>query len=434
MVALIGPALLIAFNICMAEYQARWKGGFAGYTQAIRYDPSNGEYWWMRGRFLQLDLEAPDVPGAIAHYQRALELNPRLGKAWLDLADAYERAGNAREAEKSLVQALRVLAFSPSARWQAGNFYLLRGDLPKMYECFKVAGEHDLEKLRAALQLVWKVDPDHSRIQENMIPGTLPAQLLYLDFLAAHDELDLAKDAWDRCLRLPTQGQFQFRTALSFPYIDRLLARNRAKEAFRIWQQALIKSESNSSDERAIPDAQAPGPDINLVWNASFENEILNGGLDWRIAGLPNVEVQPDSYERFEGFRSLRLDFGGINVAYRHCRQVVPAFFPGKYRLEYYAKTDSLTSDQRPYFAVQAFPPKGKAYLRTEMVPADSEWRMNSSEFEIEPGVNAIELVLIRDLSQKLGNQIGGSLWLDQISIRRTGNSEAPVTAVDRHP
>jgi tetratricopeptide (TPR) repeat protein len=433
-VALISPAIFSAYGICMAEYLAHWEGDLPSYAQAIRYDPANGEYWWMHGRFLQYDLESPDLPGAIASYEQALALNPRLGKAWLDLAEAYERTGNAGRAEKSLTYALKVRAFSPSAHWQAGNFYLFRGDLPKMYACFKVAGEHDPEKLRAALQLAWKVDADHSGIQEKMIPDTLPAQLSYLDFLVAQDELTLAKSAWDKSLRLPIPNQFQFRVALAFSYIDHLILSNRAKDAFRVWQQALDKAGSKPDDERAISGVQAPGSDVNLVWNGSFEDEILNGGWDWRYINLPNVDVLSDRYERFEGLRSLNLGFGGINIAYQHLRQIVPVFYAGKYRLVYFVKTNNLTSDQRPYFAVRAFPANEKTYLRTEMVPVDSEWREYSLEFEIERGINAIELILMRDFSQKLGNQIQGSVWLDQISIRRIGNSEASVAAVGERP
>ncbi len=417
--ACITPLLYFAFCVCAAEYPVLTRGDLESYTTAIWHDPTNGEYWWMRGRFRHFDLESMDLSAAISDYERALRLNPRLDKAWLDLADAYERTGAAGQAEIAIQNALRVHTYSPSARWQAGNFYLLRGNLPKMYECFKTAGESDIDTLKPALELVWQVDPDHTGIQRKLVSENLPSYLIYVNFLVAHDELDLAKAAWESSMKMPIPAQFQFGVSTAFSLIDRLLLVNRGKEAFRIWQESMKKAGSQAVDDRFTFGG-------NLLWNGSFETAILNGGFDWRYSNVDGAELQVDAAEHFHANKSLKLSFASSNVRYSNLRQVLPSLAPGSYRLEYYAKTEGLTSDQLPYFAIRPFPENGETYHKTQMVPAGSSWEKHSSEFAILPGTQAVQLMLCRDLSTKLGNKIGGSLWLDQISIRAQHQAELP--------
>jgi hypothetical protein len=425
--ALIAPALFLAYRICKAEYGVRTKGDLESYIQSIQLDPANGEYWWMRGRFRHYDLESMDVPGAIADYERALNLNPRIAKAWMDLSDAYERTGAFQKAESAMQNAMRVHAFSPSVRWRAGNFYLLRGDLPKMYECFKMAGEYDLEKLNSALQLAWKIDSDRNGIERKLISPDLPSYLLYLNFLVSHDELELAKAIWEKILRMPIPDRFKYAASSSFGLIDRLLIQNRVEEAVQVWKQALEKGGAGTMHHKPASSSQPMQAETNLIWNGSFEEEILNGGFDWRYFEIPEVELKTVQKESIDGSNCLRIRFSSSNIEYFHLRQALPISDPGIYRFEYQAKTLDLTSDQRPYFVLRAFPDNGTTYLRADMLPESSSWQKHSYEFRIEPGTKALQLMLIRDLSTKLGNQIQGTLWLDSVSIRAAKPNIVPA-------
>jgi len=383
------------------------------YSRAIQHDPSNGELWWMRGRIQHYNIVSIDIPGAIKDYQQALHLNPRLGQAWMDLADCYERMGESDKAENALQNALRVWTYSPLTRWQAGNFYLMRGNLDKMYECFKMATAYDLGKLGIAFQVAWKVDPDHARIYQKLVPDKLPARLAYFDFLVSQNELDLARSAWEGSLASSVPAAFDFKVSLVFPYMDRLLARNRVEDALRVWQEALRKSGTNLLDTRMEK------ADANLVWNGSFENEILRGGWDWRLSDSHEFEFQQDLEDPMDGLRSLKFIFGGTNVNFAHLSQIIPTLVPGTYELEFYIKTENLTTDQRPYIEVQGFPdPQGSA-AKTDMFPESSAWKKYSVPFTVKTGTKAVRLLLRREASQKFDNQIKGTLWLDKFSVRR---------------
>ena len=256
-----------------------------GYTRAIAFNPSNAEFWWVRGRLRHYALEKNDLPAAIRDYERALSLNPRLGQAWMDLADCMQRVGNLSRAEQCLRRAMEVWAHSPIIQWQAGNFFLLRGNFEEMYKCFRNAINSDVSKMDIALQVTLKADPDHSRAFFNLVPDKMPTNLRSLDFFVAQGELDLAKLAWMRYLKNPFPHGFSAGVSAAFPFIDALLERNRVEEAFQAWAEALDKSAISREAFLLIPQVaagSATDPAVNLVWNGSFENEILDGGFGWR--------------------------------------------------------------------------------------------------------------------------------------------------------
>jgi hypothetical protein len=361
-----------------------------------------------------------DISQAISDYQKALSLNPRLSQAWVDLADCYERTERYADAEEALDRALATHTYSPVTRWQAGNYFLRRGNLPRMYECFKMDSEYDPEKLGIAMDIAWKVDAGRAGILRKLVPDKLSANLRYLDFLLSRDELDLARAAWERVLKNDIPPESEFKVGLSFGYIDHLLARSRVEEAERVWDEALQKAGSGLRDTRILE--QEPGGrqagSGNLVWNGSFANEILHGGFDWRYPGMQDVQFQVEPNKGMEGANCLRVTFGGTNISFSHLSQIVPIPSPGSYVLDLYLRTEGLTTDQTPYILIKGYPEGSGASLRTDPFPESTGWKKMSCPFVVKENCKAIQFVLRRDPSSKFDNQIKGSLWLGGISIQ----------------
>ena len=418
--ALAAPPIYRSYRIFRADRIIRSEQTVDSYSRALEYDPGNATLWWHRGRLRHYSVGTVDIPLAISDYQKALSLNPRLSQAWVDLADCYERTGRYAEAEEALDKACATYTYSPITRWQAGNFFLRRGNLPRMYECFKMASQYDPGKLDIAIDIAWKVDPERAGILEKLVPDTLPANLRYLDFLVSRDELDLARAAWERVLKNDIPPETEFKAASSFGYIDHLLARSRFEDAERVWDEALQKSGSGLRDMRMVregPADRASGPP-NLVWNGSFENEILRGGFDWRYPEMKDVQFEVDLNNRIEGLKSFKVTFGGANLQFSHLSQIVPIPGPGSYLLDFYLRTEGLTTDQTPYLSIQGYPEASGASLRTDRFPESTEWKKLTFPFEVSNKCKAIQLVLRRDPSSKFDNLIKGSLWLDDISIK----------------
>jgi hypothetical protein len=416
--ALAAPLIYRSYHIFRADRIVRSEQTFESYSRAIECNSENATFWWHRGRLAFNSITNPDIAQAINDYRKALSLNPRLGQAWADLAVCFEQTGDGDGAKDALEKAIAARPYSPAIRWQAGNFYLRQGDLEKMYRSFKLACTYDGEKLPMAINLAWKVDSDRRQILNKLIPDTLQANLAYLNFLVTRNELDLAEAAWKRCLEIP--ADFEFKPGAAFPYIDRLLAQNRVDDALLVWDQALGKAGTGIHDQRLEREVAA-GPEggLNLVWNGSFELQPLQGGFDWRYSETPEVQFDVDVQERLEGVKSLKITFGDSNISFAHLSQIVPLPQPGDYTLEFCLRSEGLTTDQKPYFALAGYPVESGAALRTGMFPESTPWSKTTAHFSVGPGCKAIRLTLRRDRSEKFNNKLKGTLWLDRVRILR---------------
>lgn len=416
----VAPAIYRSYGIFRADRIVRSDKTVESYSRAIRYDPSNATLWWHRGRLRHFSLKAPDIALAASDYRKALSINPRLGEAWADLSDCLDQMGKYADAEAALEKAFAVRTYSPQIRWQAGNFYLRRGNLPKMYECFRMASRYDPQKLNIAMDVSWKIDADHEGILEKLIPDTLAANLRYLQFLVARDELKLAAPVWQRFLNNPIPADYELKPSAAFSYIDRLLAGAHVSEALVVWDGILRKTRSGLSDHRLPQNSRGvlETPDHNLIWNGSFEHEMLQGGFDWRYRDSETIRFRADSANRMEGLKSLHLTFGGENIASAFLHQIVPIHKPGRHQVDFYLRTDGLTTDQLPYLIIRGYPDAAGASATSAFFPAQSEWTRMSIPFIANPGCKAVHLILLRNRSSKFDNMIKGSLWLDGFVLR----------------
>jgi tetratricopeptide (TPR) repeat protein len=408
------PAIYQSYKILRADRIALSGETVSNYTRALQYDPSNAQLWWKRGRLRHYSVGKVELDLALQDYQTALNLNPRIGQAWVDLADVYERIGRTSEAEAALEKAFEVHAYSPLIRWQAGNFFLRRGNLPKMYECFKIACQFDITKMGLATELAWKIDPNHMQILQKLVPDTLPANMDYLNSLVGKDELDLANPVWQRCLKNEIPPDYELKPSSAFSYVNHLLAKNRVNEALRVWDEILRKAGSGMSDNRW----KGADASQNLVWNGSFENEVLRGGLDWIYQDVPELKFQIDVENRMDGLKSLRVDFGNANISAGNLYQIVPIMSPGGYVLDFHIQTKELTTDQMPYLSIKGYPDPGCASAQSGFFPSTTSWIKLSFPFTVKVGCKAVRLSLMRNRSTKFDNRINGSLWLDEIAIR----------------
>ena len=69
------------------------------------------------------------VEEAIAHYRMALQLDPRAGNAWYNLANALKAQGRLDEAERAYLTAIDHLSWKADAQVNLGNLYFGRGQL-----------------------------------------------------------------------------------------------------------------------------------------------------------------------------------------------------------------------------------------------------------------------------------------------------------------
>src|SRR5947207_8621693 len=156
----------------------------------------------------------------------------------------------------------------------------------------------------------------------------------------------------------------------------------------------------------------------NLVTNESFEHDILDGGFDWRIVPVDGAVVSMDFQDAFDGARALRIEFDGKrNLDYGHVLQYVAVQPNTRYRFSGVLRVKRISTDSGPRFQVFDAFNMQDLFLSTENAVGTSDWSSQQLEFETKANTRLLMVRVARPPSEKLDNQIGGTVWIDQVSL-----------------
>ena len=150
-----------------------WKNDVTLWSYAIRTDPDS----WVGHFYLaKIRMEAGDLNGAIAGFERTMELVPDFAPAWLEMGFAHAAAGRHEESLEALLQARRINPRLPHANSNVAVAY-------------RTLGRH--REAAAALREELRFQPESPRVYYD-----LSVELLFAGDLAG------ALSAVDESLRL----------------------------------------------------------------------------------------------------------------------------------------------------------------------------------------------------------------------------------------
>ncbi len=402
--------LLYCASAVVARAMAAWyahQGSLEGLRKAVEWDPGNPRYSADLAHTLPGSLEDGNVEEVVRLYETATRLGPQKASYWSELGGAYEWAGRIEDAQRAYEQGHHLFPNSPDINWKLGNFYVRAGKIEPALYAFQKALLGDRALRRPVFDLAWRASGDARSILNQMIPAEPEVFFQYLDYLSATGRMDEASAAWGRLLEL----RLHFEPQEAFRYLDALIASRRVEQLTAVWAALAERFPT-----------QIPGhrPGANLVTNGGFESEILNGGLDWRALAVEGVAVSEDPQVYFEGTRSLRIEFDGKhNPDFREVFQYVPVEPSTSYHFLGYMRTQEITTDSGPRFAVlDAYDPS-KFSLATESVVGTSNWSPYVLGLKTGPATRLLAVALVRSPSRKFDNQIAGTVWIDKISLTR---------------
>ena len=366
--------------------------------KAIRLEPSNAEYRELLGRYLAFS--GQNLDGAISNYQAAVDLNPYVARYWLDLASAYQVANRTSEQRESLKRAVEADPTTPHVAWEAANFFLVQGDREKALHQFRVVLANDPERVDLALQLCWRATEDANQILDEALPRRAELYFSFLRLLIHKQETSAAKNVWNRLVKLNQT----FSLPLAFPYFRFLLAQQEVAAAQNAWQQL---ASLNPSLQAYLPSRQ------NLIINAGFEENVLNGGFDWSYLPNSHVALAIDTSEFHSGTRSLSITFDGQNPPDAGIFQFIPVKPSTEYEFSAAYKTEELVTASGPRFAI-ADAYTNASYVLTDDSLGSNPWRMQHARFQTGPNTN---LLLLKVSRQPAGPLIRGKIWIDDLRL-----------------
>jgi hypothetical protein len=405
MCAALLPSLVLAYK----DIRYGISGSLAGSVSirhvrlATRLDPQNSgayERLALAGYFsgaLSLDQEITALRQAVAR-------SPDNELYWSELGDACEEKGDWNCATQSTYRALALAPRRPYLQFKAANYFLRRGDTARALDYSKRVLSLDSDYALPTFRIWLRADP--SILVSQLVPPGSSSELEFalLRFLVRNRQFDPAQKVWESVAA--GAGSFTFDDANN--YVEDLILADRFEQAGQVWKEMLRRGvlKSTSADSQ------------NLVYNGDFHDPPLNAGFGWRIDSLPYVFTSPSNEQTPAGQDSLRVDFTGEqNLEGGVADQFVLVDPKTTYRLQFLAKSASITSDTGPCLRVTD--PACPACLdaRSPVTTGTTAWHPLTLDFKTGDNTRAIRLWVWRDRSRVFPQEISGTFWLSAISI-----------------
>ncbi len=365
---------------------------------AIRWEPGNAEHRAQLGRYFMF--VAQDAAAAVRQYEAAVALNPYMARYWLDLANACQFTGDVARQRQALDGAMEADPNTPEVAWEAANFYLLQGDVPRALRGLRTVLAADGYRVRPALELCWRVTHNADQVLD-LLPREAGSYFKFLSVLASHQESAAADRVWTRMIAL---GQ-EVDPKVALPYVQYLLDQHDVAHAQQAWKELA----------GASPQLRPYLAEQNLIVNGGFTQEILNAGFDWRYRTQPGVAINLDSTEFHSASRALLLAFDGAEIADAGLWQLVPVEPNAEYEFTAFVKSEDLFSASGPQLAIyDAY--RGTPLLQMDELMGSRVWQPVKSELQTRGDTR---LVAIRVVRSQPATRIRGRLWLDDVSLVR---------------
>jgi tetratricopeptide (TPR) repeat protein len=387
--------VLIAKEFAASVYASRPE--LASLERAVRLSPGNADYRHRLGRYLSF--VSGDSQAAVSSYQAATQLNSYDAHSWLDLAAAYQVTGDVAGQRVALDHALEAEPTSPTVAWEAGNFFLIAGDIDRALREFHVVVENDISLADAALKASWRVRPDADALLREVVPARADSLLGLLWLLTTKHDTAGAIKVWERL----TQLHEKFATSHLFDYVRYLIQAHRPDAAMSAWEQAA-----------GVLGLSAYLPsEGNLVVNGDFSLDILNGGFDWTYVNRAGVRPLLDPSDFRDGHRSLSLTFEGPGISDAGIQQLIPVHGMTTYDFSAYYKSADFQGVGGPQIVLR------DAYTGTTLYTSDP---LNDSDFwkEVHAKITTPDSTVLLSLAIErypAGSPIRGKLSLDDFQL-----------------
>jgi len=364
---------------------------------AARLAPGNADYQYRMGKLL--GFVQNDPAAALPFYRAAVGLNPHIARYWLDLAAAYQVDGNSSGQRDAIENAVRANPTNPDVAWEAGNFFLVQGDTDLAFRQLRMVLENQPNMAGLVLQLCWRASPNVDTLLARVVPDTTDANLAFLQLLMSKKDPDGAAKVWQRIVDM----RCPFDRRNLFEYIKFLISDHRVDQARLVWQQA------------ASPlGLSAYVPSSNLIVNARFDLDVLNGGFDWNYRVQRGVTLTLDPTQFHVGHRSLSIVFEGEGINDTGVHQLVPVEGNKTYEFSAFYKTENIQGAGGPVFAVHDLYSGQNYYTSEELKSSDGGWKQVDGTFTTAPDSRLLVVLIER---VPAGNAIRGRLWIDDFDL-----------------
>lgn len=391
---LLAAIVLVAWRIIvlgLAEYHAS-----RGSASALIWYPSHPQALFQQA-YLMAESDAPKREKMLA--EAAWE-NPTDGRVFMTLAQIREQGGALQSAEKLAMLADRLAPMRGEVQLDAAGFWLRREQF-----------EQAFRQLNTALELRPGIRDEFYPFLLSLaeVPSTLAAFSVFLEeppswwkrffrYAAANAvELDTVSNLYNLKGYQPGTDERDY-------YLARLQREDRWLEMYFVWLNSL------DAQELAV---------LGNVYDGSFELDLSNQGLGWRIQPLRGVSVEEAPTYGTRGSQALHLVFEGKRSRFRHLYQTL-FLEPGRHRLTGLIRLDNLRTAHGLQWAVRCLGGDHALLGTTNRFLGISDWQGFDTEFTVPPEACPAQELRLELVGRHGGDfEAEGQVWFDNLAIRR---------------
>ncbi|MBZ5591967.1 MAG: hypothetical protein LAP39_07010 [Acidobacteriia bacterium] len=297
-------------------------------TRAAQLLPANAEYHARLATLL--DVSRGDGAAVESELHKAVDANPRLAAAWIELGLRAEADGQAHHAEACLLRAARADRMYATL-WTLANFYFRQNESEKFWPVARRAlrigdvGAYDPAPL---FRLCWKLSPDSATVLERAIPDVGPVEARYLEYLVRESLAPAAEPVIQRLVAFGSERDLGPVPA----YCDNLIAAGDADRAMHAW---------NALCWRGLHGYRPLDPEATAaLTNGDFSAPPVQHGFDWRMPAVAGVIAEraglpPRLWIALDGHEPETCDVLDQFIA------LAPSH---KYRLRFRYQTDDIAA------------------------------------------------------------------------------------------
>lgn len=371
--------------------------------QALAISPGDPQTHYAAAVLLDRSFEAGDFDRALTHYERAAELAPNDHWLWLELGRAYERRGDPAKAVAAMRYALALAPNYSAIQWTLGNTLLRQGNTDEAFALIRSASAGDAKYTENAALLAWQMNAGNIDDVRRAVGDSVRLNAALAVLLANEKRFDEAAVVWAAIPEAEKTG----------PVLDsgnRLLSQ--MLEARRFRPAAGIAAELGKASANSFA--------VGNIFNGGFEQAVRPSGaqaFDWQLDNGQHPQIALTNGEKRTGNNSLVMIFNPSDRtgAARGMTQLVAVRPGGRYTLSYQYKADLETATTFRWAIKSAA--DGSPIASGEPFKAKTDWTSAGFGFTVPENTDGVYVSFTRDACNSGRCTVGGSLWLDDISL-----------------
>jgi tetratricopeptide (TPR) repeat protein len=359
---------------------------------------NNAPLVW-RGRDQLAQGKPENIQQAVTTFRAVLERDPQDPYRWVDLGEAFLKAGKKENARYCFGQVLVLAPHTAHFLLRVADFHFQIGEnqlaLPITARILGLVPDYDSVIFSDYIRSVDRTE-DVFRFG---LPEDRRAAKSWLQFLMQAGRLGDAQLTWEWAV-----GHGYADDALAGAYVGFLIRQGHPDSAASAWAQ-YMGPRADDYDKSTY------------LFNGDFESDPAQSPFDWNVARTEGVEVTRDCTTTSLGKCSLRISFAGTqNLSFAAASQL--AFVrPGTYRFHAFIRTEALTTDQGIRFRISDAEARAGLDETFGQFTGSAPWLEVEHDLFVPSGTRLLQIQVIRQSSMKFDNKVSGTAWIDALKL-----------------